>query len=56
MQMVKIGTNVEAHQWSAADNKWSKVGDVVGSTGGSTGGGRTLYEGRVSQLLCTEIT
>ena len=47
VQMVKVGTNVEAHQWSAAEQRWTKVGDVVGSSGGSSGGGRTLHEGRV---------
>ena len=44
--MVKVGTNVEAHQWSSSEQKWLKVGDVVGSSGGGTKG-RTMFEGKV---------
>lgn len=44
--MVRQGTSVEAHQWSAAQNQWTKVGDVVGSSGGSSGT-KTIYEGEV---------
>ena len=47
--MVKVGTNVEAHQWSSSEQKWLKVGDVVGSSGGGTKG-RTMFEGKV--CLC----
>jgi len=46
--MVKIDDNVEAHRWNAAEMVWTKIGDVVGSSGGSSGG-RTLYEGKVDR-------
>ena len=49
--MVKRGANVEAHQWSAAEQKWMKIGDVVGSSGSSQStSGKQLYEGKVIQF------
>lgn len=44
-QMVKNGTAVEAHQWSESEQKWTKIGDVVGST--DSNHTRTLFEGKV---------
>jgi len=44
--MVKVDGSVEAYQWSQIDSKWMKVGEVVGSAGGSSGT-RTLHEGKV---------
>ncbi|KAJ3164834.1 hypothetical protein HDU88_005046 [Geranomyces variabilis] len=31
--MVNVGGSVEAHQWSSAENKWNKVGEVVDAVG-----------------------
>jgi phospholipase A-2-activating protein len=53
--MVKEGEKIEAHQWSAADRRWIKIGDVVGGSGGSqASSGKQLYEGKVSgfQRFC----
>ncbi|XP_070562715.1 phospholipase A-2-activating protein-like [Ptychodera flava] len=46
--MVKVGENkVEAYSWSATENKWNKIGDVVGSAGASEGSkGKTMFEGQ----------
>lgn len=38
--MVNMGATVEAHQWS--NNTWQKIGEVVGSSGGS----KTTFEGK----------
>ncbi|XP_067931333.1 phospholipase A-2-activating protein-like [Watersipora subatra] len=45
VQMIKVGTEVEAHQWSSGERKWLKVGQVVGSSGGKSSS-RTLHEGK----------
>ncbi|XP_077981055.1 phospholipase A-2-activating protein-like [Glandiceps talaboti] len=46
--MVRFGENqVEAYSWSAADNKWNKIGDVVGSAGASKSAkGKEFFEGQ----------
>lgn len=45
--MVKDGNNITAHQWSASEGRWIKIGDVVGGSGGSQGSsGKVLYEGK----------
>ena len=48
-KMVKDGKGkVELYSWEAATSLWKKVGDVVGSSGGSQAtSGKTLYEGQV---------
>lgn len=51
--MIKVGTSVEAHQWSSVDRKWTKVGDVVGSSGGNPAG-RSLHEGKV-RVCCAPV-
>ena len=33
--MVKEDEKVSVHSWSMADQKWTKIGDVVGAAGGS---------------------
>ena len=39
---------VELYSWDAATAQWKKVGDVVGSSGGSQAtSGKTLFEGKV---------
>ncbi|GAV07214.1 hypothetical protein RvY_17083 [Ramazzottius varieornatus] len=38
---------VEIHNWSASQGCWTKIGDVVGSTGGSQqSSGKTLHQGK----------
>jgi hypothetical protein len=34
-QMVREGEKVSIHSWSMAEQKWTKIGDVVGAAGGS---------------------
>ncbi|XP_060069922.1 phospholipase A-2-activating protein-like [Ylistrum balloti] len=46
-KMVKKGDKVEIYHWEAAATKWTKIGDVVGSSGGTQkSSGKTLYEGK----------
>ena len=46
--LVKTDSSVEVHKWSNTEFKWSKIGDVVGENGGNeSGGGKTMYEGKV---------
>jgi phospholipase A-2-activating protein len=52
-KMIRDGDKVGCYSWSAADKKWSKVGDVVGASGATQNtSGRVLYEGKVSFHLC----
>ncbi|XP_076340868.1 phospholipase A2 activator protein [Tachypleus tridentatus] len=45
-KMVRDGTAVSAHQWSTAEGKWIKIGDVVGASGSTPStSGKTLFEG-----------
>ncbi|KAF7725046.1 hypothetical protein EC973_000453 [Apophysomyces ossiformis] len=41
--MVNVNGSVEAHQWSAANQSWQKIGEVVGGVGS---GKRQIYEGK----------
>lgn len=43
--MVKNEDKVEAYQWSSGDERWIKVGDVIGSSAGSADG-KTTYKGK----------
>lgn len=46
-KLIRDGDRVEAYSWDAAKNEWSKVGEVVGSSGGSQAtSGKVLYEGK----------
>ncbi|XP_033096894.1 phospholipase A-2-activating protein-like [Anneissia japonica] len=46
-KLVKVGNTVEAYSWSQAEGKWSKIGDVVGSSDGKqTAGQKVMYEGK----------
>jgi phospholipase A-2-activating protein len=48
--MVRDGEKVELYLWDMAEQKWNKVGDIVGATGGSQQtSGKTLYEGKVKE-------
>jgi phospholipase A-2-activating protein len=43
VKMVRIGDVVEAHQWSNAESKWIKIGEVVDAIGSSR---KTSYNGQ----------
>lgn len=46
-KMVRSGDKVSVHSWSMAEQKWSKIGDVVGAAGGSEStSGKKLYQGK----------
>ncbi len=52
-KMVKDGDVISVHSWSEAEQKWTKIGDVVGQPDGSDGpagsapdGGKVTYEGK----------
>lgn len=46
-RLIKVDNNVEAYQWSAAEGRWTKIGDVVGSSGATQQtSGKVLYEGK----------
>ena len=51
--MVRTGSAIEAHQWSEAEQRWIKIGNVTGGTSeretmGS--GTKSHYEGKVCFL------
>ncbi|RUO95508.1 PLAA family ubiquitin binding protein [Jimgerdemannia flammicorona] len=41
--MVRVGTIVEAHQWSNATRSWQKVGEVVDAVGANR---KQTYQGQ----------
>jgi phospholipase A-2-activating protein len=45
--MVNNGGTIEAHQWSAAEMRWIKIGDVVGEAKGQ----KKLYQGKEYDYL-----
>jgi len=46
-KMVRTGDKVAVHSWSMADQKWTKIGDVVGAAGGTEStSGKKLYQGK----------
>jgi len=46
-KMVRVGDKVSVHSWSMAEQKWSKIGDVVGAAGGSEKtSGKKLHQGK----------
>jgi len=48
--MVRRKDNIEAYQWVASEDRWQKIGDVVGGSGGTQGtSGKVQYEGKVIQ-------
>uniref|UniRef100_F7A1R5 Phospholipase A-2-activating protein n=1 Tax=Ciona intestinalis TaxID=7719 RepID=F7A1R5_CIOIN len=48
--MLRHDAVVEAYQWNAADGKWMKVGDVVGS---NATGKKTMYQGKEYDYVFT---
>ncbi|XP_037071040.1 phospholipase A-2-activating protein-like [Pollicipes pollicipes] len=46
--------DVTCHSWSAAEQQWKKVGDVVGASGGSTEtSGKVLHDGKEYDYVFT---
>ncbi|XP_039615773.1 phospholipase A-2-activating protein [Polypterus senegalus] len=53
-RLIKDGEKVEAFQWSISDGRWIKIGDVVGSSGGTQNtSGKVLYEGKEFDFVFT---
>jgi len=45
--MVRQGTTVTVHSWNMAEQRWDKIGDVVGAAGGSEAtSGKKLHKGK----------
>lgn len=47
-RLIKDGQKVEAYQWSVSDDRWMKIGDVVGGSNQQTSKS-VMYEGKVRQ-------
>lgn len=45
-RLIKDGQKVEAYQWSVSDDRWMKIGDVVGGSNQQTSKS-VVYEGKV---------
>jgi len=46
-KMVREGQKVSVHSWNMAEQKWNKIGDVVGAAGGTEEtSGKKLYRGK----------
>ncbi|KDR14862.1 hypothetical protein L798_11403, partial [Zootermopsis nevadensis] len=46
-KLIRDGTDVYCYSWSAANNEWVKVGDVLGASGGTQAtSGKQLYNGK----------
>jgi len=46
-KMVRNGGSVSVHSWNMAEQKWDKIGDVVGAAGGTAEtSGKKLYMGK----------
>ena len=46
--MINTGSGVDVYQWDAAQGRWIKIGNVVGSSGSTQRtSGKTLHEGKV---------
>ncbi|KAH9634238.1 hypothetical protein HF086_012700 [Spodoptera exigua] len=43
-KLVRRGTNVKCYSWSAAENTWNEIGDVMGAPPSSEG--KTMYQGK----------
>lgn len=47
VKMVREGASVVAYSWSEGTKEWTKLGDVMGSSGGTQAtSGKVLYEGK----------
>ncbi|XP_020365770.2 phospholipase A-2-activating protein isoform X2 [Rhincodon typus] len=53
-RLIRVGDAVHAYQWSVVDGRWIKIGDVVGSSGGTQKtSGKVLYEGKEFDYVFT---
>lgn len=43
-KLVRRGTNVKCYSWSAAENTWNEIGDVMGANPAAEG--KTMYQGK----------
>lgn len=43
VKMVRVGTMVEAHQWSMQSSSWTKIGEVVDAIGSDR---KQLFDGK----------
>lgn len=50
-KLIREGAGVMCYNWSAAEQKWNKIGDVLGAGGGSPGAGKTMHEGKVIIII-----
>ena len=52
-KLIRTGKIVEAYQWSVAEDRWTKIGDVVGTEGDDVtpSSGKVTYEGKVRHIL-----
>lgn len=51
-KMVREGDKVSCYSWSASENRWNKIGDVVGASGATQNtSGKVLYEGKVLDIF-----
>uniref|UniRef100_A0A0X3QGJ4 Phospholipase A-2-activating protein n=1 Tax=Schistocephalus solidus TaxID=70667 RepID=A0A0X3QGJ4_SCHSO len=54
VSVIREDSKLVCYQWSANEDRWLKVGDVVGSAADSaTGSNRTLFEGREYDFVFT---
>ncbi|VDN11459.1 unnamed protein product [Dibothriocephalus latus] len=54
VSVIREDSKLVCYQWSATEDRWLKVGDVVGSAADSaTGSNRTLFEGREYDFVFT---
>uniref|UniRef100_A0A8C7CKR8 Phospholipase A-2-activating protein n=1 Tax=Oncorhynchus kisutch TaxID=8019 RepID=A0A8C7CKR8_ONCKI len=51
-RLIKEGQKVEAYQWSVADSRWMKIGDVVGGSNQQTSK-KVNYEGKEYDFVFT---
>ncbi|XP_078070417.1 phospholipase A-2-activating protein isoform X3 [Mustelus asterias] len=53
-RLIRVEDSVQAYQWSVVDGRWIKIGDVVGSSGGTQKtSGKVLYEGKEFDYVFT---
>ncbi|XP_015277901.1 PREDICTED: phospholipase A-2-activating protein isoform X1 [Gekko japonicus] len=53
-RLIKIDGKVEAYQWSMNEERWMKIGDVVGSSGATQQtSGKVLFEGKEYDFVFT---
>uniref|UniRef100_A0A8V0XQN2 Phospholipase A-2-activating protein n=1 Tax=Gallus gallus TaxID=9031 RepID=A0A8V0XQN2_CHICK len=53
-RLIKDNGKVEAYQWSVSEGRWIKIGDVVGSSGGTQQtSGKVLFEGKEYDYVFT---